>query len=117
LQGLGQKDKRSKRPQAIRFWAILPPREEAAMAWLRVVERKGGKRSYKVSYRDPQGRTRSKTFRRKEDATRFAHQIEADKSRGEYRDPKAGKLTFGEYVDKVLPLLSHLREPTRNLYE
>jgi integrase len=87
------------------------------MAWIRTIERKGGKRSYRVCYRDPQGRTRSKTFRRKEDATRFAHQIEADKSRGEYRDPKAGKQTFGEYVDKVLPLLSHLRDSTRALYE
>jgi hypothetical protein len=97
--------KATQRPQTIRLRAILPSRKGAAMAWIRTIERNGNKRTYKVSYRDPKGRIRSKNFRRKEDAIRFAHRIQADKSRGEYRDPKAGKQTFGEYLGKVLPCL------------
>ncbi len=46
-----------------------------------------GKRNgkYRVRYRDPDGASRSRTFRRKADAERFAREVEVDKDRGRRR--------------------------------
>lgn len=53
---------------------------------------------YDVRYRDPDGKQRMRTFARKVDADRFAATVEADKLRGTYIDPNAGKVTFKEYA-------------------
>jgi hypothetical protein len=46
------------------------------MARIQTVERKSG-RSYKAYWRDPSGKQRTKTFRRKDAARRFVVQVEA----------------------------------------
>lgn len=46
----------------------------------------GGK--YRARYRDPLGRQRSRSFARKADAQRFFLEIEADKTRGTWIDPR-----------------------------
>ncbi len=55
-------------------------------------------RRYTVNYRDPEGRQRRKTFVKKSDADGFAATVEADKLRGLYLDPNAGRMTLKEYA-------------------
>jgi integrase len=52
--------------------------------------------SYEVLYRDPNGRQRSKSFRRKTDATGFVKSVDTDKARGEYQDPRLTRSTVGQ---------------------
>jgi integrase len=52
---------------------------------------------YDVRFRDPDGRQRSKTFRRKGDADRFAATVEADKLRGQFVD-HSDRTTVAEYA-------------------
>ena len=52
-----------------------------------------GSKRYDVVYRDLDGRQRWKTYRRKVDTEAFANTVEADKLRGSYIDPDAGKVT------------------------
>jgi integrase len=57
---------------------------------------------YDVRYRDPEHRTQKKTFAKFSDARRFASTIEADKARGTYLDPNAGKITLRDYAESWL---------------
>src|SRR3954452_8640902 len=61
--------------------------------------RRGGRevRVYDVRFRDPDGRQRKKTFRKKGDADRFAVGVEADKFRGQFIDHSA-RTTVAEYA-------------------
>jgi integrase len=52
---------------------------------------------YDVRFRDPDQRQRTRTFRKKGDADRFAATVEADKSRGHYVDHSA-RTTVAEYA-------------------
>lgn len=60
----------------------------------------GGKPRYDVSYREPDGRQRMKTFTKRVDADNFAATVEADKLRGVYYDPSLGKITFKAYAEE-----------------
>lgn len=62
----------------------------------------GKSRRYIVNYRDPEGRQRRKTFTKKSDAGAFAATTEADKLRGVFIDPNAGKATVQEYAESWL---------------
>lgn len=62
----------------------------------------GGKPRWDTNYREPDGRKRRKTFLKKSDAERFASTVEADKSRGLYLDPDAGRITFKKYATEWL---------------
>lgn len=59
---------------------------------------------YRVRYLGPDGRERSKSFpdRAKHAAEAFLVSVEADKLRGSYIDPAAGRMTFGEYAEQWL---------------
>lgn len=76
------------------------------MAWVERRERTStdGRRSitYRVRWRESDGRARAKTFRRKVEADRFAAIISADIVRGHYVDPDAGKVRFEEYANEWL---------------
>lgn len=61
-----------------------------------------GSPRYVVNYRDPEGRQRRKTFRRKAEAVAFRSTVEADKLRGTYLDVDAGRITFRAYADEWL---------------
>ena len=54
---------------------------------------------WQARYRDPDGKSRSKSFARKVDAQRFLTQVEADKLKGAYVDPNAGKVTFRAFAE------------------
>jgi len=59
---------------------------------------KRGPSRYKVRYRGPDGKERSKTYSRKGDADRFAATVEADRARGAWVDPDRGRRHFSEYA-------------------
>jgi integrase len=73
---------------------------------------------YRVRYIAPNGRERSKSFpdRAKRAAEEFLVSVEADKFRGVYVDPGAGRITFRNYADKWLRT-SPMDESTRELWE
>jgi integrase len=82
------------------------------MAWIR----KAPSGRWRAEWRDPSGRKRSKTLRRKRDAEAFLAQIEADINRGIYRDPRGGKTRFGAFAQRWLDETVHLRPSTRQRY-
>lgn len=69
-------------------------------------ERKGRNgeviRTYRVRWWGPNGKQRSKSFKRKVDADRFAATVSADIVRGSYIDPDAGKVRFEDYAERWL---------------
>jgi integrase len=66
------------------------------------IRRRGDVGAYQVRYRDPEGNERSQSFRRKSDADRFATLTEADKLRGTYVDPSAGRITLRAFAEQWL---------------
>jgi hypothetical protein len=63
------------------------------MAWIR----KAPSGKWQARWRDPAGVQRVKTFRLKADAERFLTATEDAMHRGAYRDPNAGRETFGAF--------------------
>jgi len=57
---------------------------------------------WRVRYRDPKGKERSKHFDRKVDAERFRATIRADVLRGNYLDPDAGRVLFSSFAQQWL---------------
>ena len=73
--------------------------EKQADGGVRVrTDRYGKGDRWRARYFDPNGRERARTFARKADAERFLAGVEADKSRGLYVDPAAGRITLQEYA-------------------
>ncbi len=68
---------------------------------------------WQVRYRDPEGRQRTKNFGKKADAEKFAAIVEADKLRGNWTDPRLGKVTFEEWCLRHQQGRLNLRESTR----
>jgi hypothetical protein len=66
------------------------------------IERRSG--HYRVKYRDPTGRQRSRSFPRKADAQRFAVEMEADLARGQWLDPAGAQLSVTEWSETFLSL-------------
>jgi integrase len=83
------------------------------MAFIQRLERD----RYRARYRSPDGRERSRTFRRKSDAVRFLSAVEADKARGEWIDPKLARITFTRWADRWSKTTVHLKPKTRAGYE
>ena len=66
------------------------------------IRKRGDVGAYQVRYRDPEGNERSTSFRRKADAERFATLTEADKLRGTYVDPSAGRIILRAFAEQWL---------------
>ena len=71
---------------------------------------------YKVRYRDPLGRSRSRSFLRKADADRFAREVEVDKDRGAWIDPRGADMPLAEWVETFLALGRSLAPTTQETY-
>lgn len=71
---------------------------------------------YRVEYRDPAGRHRTRTFRRRRDAEEFLHRVEVELAGGTWRDPRASRVTLAERAQAWLAGLHHVRESTRAHY-
>ena len=98
--------------------------------WYRTVKEPDGRRRrvesdlygkglrYRVRYIGPDGRPHNKSFpdRAKRDAEAFLGSTEADKLRGTYIDPVAGRVTFGEFAENWLRTHS-FDESTREITE
>jgi integrase len=72
---------------------------------------------FEARYRDPHGRLRGKTFRRKSDERRFLVAVEADKQRGTWTDPRSGRITVRDFAMAWLETTVHLKPSTRKSYE
>lgn len=75
------------------------------MASIQTLTRKDGSRSYKVIWRDPTGKQRTKTFGGNEARARartFRSKTETSLTEGGYRDPKLGRQAFGEFLRESL---------------
>lgn len=65
--------------------------------------------AWQARYRAPNGRERSKSFRRKLDAQRWLATQTADLARGDWIDPALGRMTFAEWVPRWQATLIDLR--------
>ena len=72
---------------------------------------------WRVRYLAPDGKERNKSFPRKVDADRFASNVETDKARGEWIDPRLGRKTVEEWSQEWLAQLVHLRPKTMVGYQ
>lgn len=72
--------------------------------------------TFEVLYRDPANRQRSRSFKRKRDAQRFAKAVDTDKARGEFVDLRLAKATVGQYADQWWDLID-VRPKTKQVYE
>jgi integrase len=61
--------------------------------------RHGRGKRYRVRYTDPSGSPRTQLFHKKEDAKAFDASVRTDVRRGEYIDPRAGRVTFQEVAE------------------
>ena len=68
-------------------------------------------------YRDPNDhKERSRNFTTKAAAQRWLDQTTAGLVRGDYADPKAGRVTVGEYAERWFASTTTLKPSTRNSY-
>lgn len=63
--------------------------------------------TWQANWRDPAGRKRAKTFKRKRDAERFVSELDTAKNRGLYIDPHAGKVKFADYLPRWVDGINH----------
>ena len=78
------------------------------------IEKRRGK--YRVRYRDPSGRNRSRTFTRKADADRFAREVEVDMDRGDWIDPRKSAISLQAWAETFLDEHLRLRAPFEELW-
>ncbi len=72
---------------------------------------------WEARYRDPHGEERSRTFNTKRDAQQFVARAEADLQRGDWLDPRVGRIRFEEWAQEWLATAVHLKPRTRYDYE
>lgn len=65
-----------------------------------------GEGAFRARWRDPDGRLKSKSFRRERDAKEFLRTQEVAIDRGTYIDERAGKITFAEWTEHYFKLSS-----------
>ena len=72
---------------------------------------------YQVRYQCTDGKSHARTFRRKVDAEKFARNVETDKDRGEWINPRLARITFEEWTTEWLSTIRHVKPGTRANYE
>jgi integrase len=72
-----------------------------------------GNPRYDVRYRTPDGKTRTKTFKRRRDADRYVITVEADLLEGRWIDPHKGRQTLSEWWAEWWPSVVDLRPSSR----
>ena len=71
---------------------------------------------YRVRWRTPDGKSRSKTLKRRVDAERFRTGVEHSKDVGTYIDPSRSKVTVGTWALQWLQSQTHLKPSTLARY-
>jgi integrase len=79
-----------------------------------IEDRRDEGRGWRVRYRDPARRERSKSFKRKIDAERFLIAIEASKMEGRWVDPRLGKTPLQDLAERWLASRLSIRPKTRD---
>lgn len=69
--------------------------------------------SYRARWRNPDGSMPSRTFRTRREAQDFIDQLTADIARGEYVDPRRGRIRYDDWIAEWFATTVHLRESTR----
>ncbi|NIA26335.1 MAG: tyrosine-type recombinase/integrase [Gammaproteobacteria bacterium] len=82
-----------------------------------IEKRTGRGKPWRVRYRAPSGRERSRSFARKADAEKFKSTTEADLVRGEWHDPRLARATVAGWSERWLRTKAHLKPYTRAGYE
>ncbi|MGH2827713.1 MAG: tyrosine-type recombinase/integrase [Actinomycetota bacterium] len=77
---------------------------------------KRSKDRWRARYTGPDGRERSRTFKRKIDAQRYLSTVENAMLRGEWIDPERGRVTFGEWAERWFDTTVTLKPKTRLSY-
>jgi integrase len=77
-----------------------------------IEKRPDRRKAWRVRYRDPLGRERSRSFARKADADRFMATVQADLIRGDWTDPRLSKITVEDWAERWLRTKSHLKPKT-----
>lgn len=77
---------------------------------------KTGNGRWRARYRDPAGKSRSRTFRRKGDAERFLAATATDIHRGDWIDPKLRRARFDEWAEVFEDGLVRLAPTTSRRY-
>jgi integrase len=72
---------------------------------------------WRLRWYDPTGKAKALTFKKKSRAEAEQVQLEARLDEGTYRDPKAGKMSFGDAAAKWLASRSDIKESTRHKYD
>jgi Phage integrase, N-terminal SAM-like domain len=72
---------------------------------------------YRVRWRTPDGKSRSKTIKREVDAKRFLVRVEYSKDAGTYMDPSRSKITVKAWAAQWLSGQTHLKPSTRARYK
>jgi ribosomal protein L34 len=78
------------------------------------IERLDRPKPWRARYRTPDGRTISKSFRRKGDAEKWLLLEEGDVLAGRWHDPRSGTELFSGYCEKWLEGRSPNRAPSRS---
>jgi integrase len=80
-----------------------------------IEDRRRQGRGWRVRYRDPAGRERSRSFRRRVDAEKFLISIEYAKMRGEWVDPRSSNTRIEEFAAQHRLSWHRLSESTAEL--
>ena len=72
---------------------------------------------WRARYRDPSGRSRSRTFDTKAEAQRFLNGVGADMQRGQWVDPAMGTTKLAHWAEEFLRTAHDLDPSTRATYE
>ncbi|MDH3539409.1 MAG: site-specific integrase [Acidimicrobiia bacterium] len=75
-------------------------------------KRSDRRKPWRVRYRDPSGRERSRSFLRKVDADRFMATVQADLIRGDWTDPRLSQIAVEEWAERWLRTKAHLKPKT-----
>ena len=82
-----------------------------------IEKRSDRRKPWRVRYRDPRGRERSRSFARKADADRFMATVQADLIRGDWTDPRLSQITVEEWAKRWLRTKAHLKPKTLAGYQ
>lgn len=78
------------------------------------IQKQRGK--YRARFTDPLGKVKSRTFSRKIDAERFLRELEADRTRGQWVDPRDADMPVAVWAEEFLKLCRRLSPTTQETY-
>ncbi len=78
------------------------------------IEKRRGK--YRARFADPLGKIQSQTFTRRTDAERFLRELEADRVRGHWVDPRNADIPVAKWAEEFLLLCRRLSPTTQETY-